>query len=59
MSQPNVSSLRGPWRPSNGIALGVLYIAIIAGLRLLPELRDQVARRLDWTGAALSGAGLD
>src|SRR5213076_3410775 len=24
MSQPNVSSLRGPWRPSSGIELGVL-----------------------------------
>src|SRR5207248_10203256 len=23
-SQPNVSSLRGPWRPSSGIELGVL-----------------------------------
>src|SRR5256885_728456 len=24
MSQPNVSSLRGPWRPTSGIELGVL-----------------------------------
>ena len=33
-------------------------IALVAGLRLLPESRDPVARRIDWTGAALSGAGL-
>jgi EmrB/QacA subfamily drug resistance transporter len=33
-------------------------IASGGGLRLLPESRDPSARRLDWTGAALSGAGL-
>jgi EmrB/QacA subfamily drug resistance transporter len=33
-------------------------IAVVAGLRLLPESRDPVARRIDWTGAGLSGAGL-
>ena len=33
-------------------------IAVLAGRRLLPESRDPVARRIDWPGAALSGAGL-
>jgi len=33
-------------------------IAVLAGRRLLPESRDPVARRIDWTGAALSGVGL-
>ncbi len=33
-------------------------IALLAGLKLLPESRDPVARRIDWTGAGLSGAGL-
>src|SRR4051794_12701177 len=33
-------------------------IAVLAGRRLLPESRDPAGRRLDWTGAALSGAGL-
>jgi EmrB/QacA subfamily drug resistance transporter len=33
-------------------------IALVAGRRLIPESRDPVARRVDWTGAALSGAGL-
>jgi EmrB/QacA subfamily drug resistance transporter len=33
-------------------------IALVAGSRLIPESRDPVARRLDWTGGALSGAGL-
>jgi EmrB/QacA subfamily drug resistance transporter len=32
--------------------------AVLAGRRLLPESRDPAARRIDWTGAALSGAGL-
>jgi EmrB/QacA subfamily drug resistance transporter len=32
--------------------------AIAVGLRVVPESRDPVARRIDWTGAALSGAGL-
>lgn len=33
-------------------------VAIVAGRKLIAESRDPVARRLDWTGAALSGAGL-
>ena len=33
-------------------------IAIVAGRGLIPESRDPVARRIDWTGAALSAAGL-
>jgi hypothetical protein len=33
-------------------------LAIVVGRRVMPESRDPVARRLDWTGAALSGAGL-
>ena len=33
-------------------------LAIVAGRRVIPESRDEVARRIDWTGAALSGAGL-
>jgi EmrB/QacA subfamily drug resistance transporter len=33
-------------------------LAIVVGRRVVPESRDPVARRLDWTGAALSGAGL-
>jgi EmrB/QacA subfamily drug resistance transporter len=33
-------------------------IAVVAGHRLLPESRDPIARRIDWTGAALSGVGL-
>ena len=33
-------------------------MAIVAGRRVIPESRDPVARRIDWTGAALSGAGL-
>jgi EmrB/QacA subfamily drug resistance transporter len=32
--------------------------AIVVGRRVVPESRDPVARRLDWTGATLSGAGL-
>jgi MFS family permease len=32
--------------------------AIAVGMRVVPESRDPVARRLDWPGAALSGAGL-
>ena len=36
----------------------LVAIAVVAGFRLLPESRDPVARRLDWTGAALSGVGL-
>ena len=33
-------------------------VALVAGRRLLPESRDRVARRIDWRGAGLSGAGL-
>jgi EmrB/QacA subfamily drug resistance transporter len=33
-------------------------LAIVAGRRLIPESRDPVARRIDWAGAALSGAAL-
>ena len=33
-------------------------LALVAGGRLLPESRDPVARRIDWTGAGLSGVGL-
>src|SRR5688500_16446044 len=36
----------------------LVVVAVVAGLRLLPESRDPVARRVDWTGAALSGGGL-
>ena len=36
----------------------LVAVALVAGARLLPESRDPVARRIDWTGAALSGAGL-
>jgi EmrB/QacA subfamily drug resistance transporter len=32
--------------------------AIITARLLVPESRDPVARRIDWTGAALSGVGL-
>ena len=33
-------------------------VAIVAGLKLIPESRDPVARRIDWAGAGLSGVGL-
>jgi EmrB/QacA subfamily drug resistance transporter len=33
-------------------------LAIVAGRRVIPESRDAAARPIDWTGAALSGAGL-
>jgi EmrB/QacA subfamily drug resistance transporter len=33
-------------------------LAIVLGRRVLPEARDDAQRRLDWTGAALSGTGL-
>jgi EmrB/QacA subfamily drug resistance transporter len=33
-------------------------LALVAGARLLPESRDPVVRRIDWTGAGLSGIGL-
>jgi len=33
-------------------------LAIVVGRKVIPESRDPVARRIDWTGAALSGVGL-
>jgi EmrB/QacA subfamily drug resistance transporter len=36
----------------------ICAVAIVAGRRLVPESRDPVARRIDWTGAALSGVAL-
>jgi EmrB/QacA subfamily drug resistance transporter len=33
-------------------------LALIVGRSVVPESRDSVARRIDWTGAGLSGAGL-
>jgi EmrB/QacA subfamily drug resistance transporter len=36
----------------------LIAIAIVAGLKLLPESRDPIARPIDWTGAGLSGIGL-
>src|SRR3954466_8431782 len=36
----------------------VVAVAIIAARLLVPESRDPIARRVDWTGAALSGAAL-
>ncbi|MBO9534289.1 MAG: DHA2 family efflux MFS transporter permease subunit [Solirubrobacteraceae bacterium] len=36
----------------------LVALAIIGGLRLLPESRDPEQRPVDWLGAALSGAGL-
>jgi EmrB/QacA subfamily drug resistance transporter len=36
----------------------LIAIALVAGRRFIPESRDPVARRIDWTGAGLSGAGL-
>jgi MFS family permease len=33
-------------------------LAIVVGRRVIPESRDPVARRIDWTGATLSGAFL-
>jgi EmrB/QacA subfamily drug resistance transporter len=33
-------------------------VAVVVGRRVIPESRDPVARRIDWTGAALSGAAL-
>jgi EmrB/QacA subfamily drug resistance transporter len=33
-------------------------IAIVAGRKLVPESRDPIVRRIDWTGAGLSGVGL-
>src|SRR3954454_17074908 len=38
------------------VPLCVLAIAI--GRKVITESRDPIARRFDWTGAALSGAGL-
>jgi EmrB/QacA subfamily drug resistance transporter len=36
----------------------VCAVAIFLGRRVVPESRDPVERGVDWTGAALSGAGL-
>ena len=36
----------------------IVVVAIVAGRGSSPESRDPVARRIDWTGAALSGVGL-
>jgi EmrB/QacA subfamily drug resistance transporter len=36
----------------------LVVIALGAGARLLPDAREPGARRIDWIGAALSGAGL-
>jgi EmrB/QacA subfamily drug resistance transporter len=36
----------------------LVTLAIVAGLNLIPESRDPVARRIDWAGAGLSGIGL-
>jgi EmrB/QacA subfamily drug resistance transporter len=36
----------------------IIVGAIITARLLVPESRDPVARRIDWTGAALSGVGL-
>jgi EmrB/QacA subfamily drug resistance transporter len=33
-------------------------LAIVVGLRVVPESRDPAPARIDWAGAALSGAGL-
>jgi EmrB/QacA subfamily drug resistance transporter len=33
-------------------------LALVAGRVLIPESRNPVARRIDWTGAGISGAGL-
>jgi EmrB/QacA subfamily drug resistance transporter len=33
-------------------------LAVVAGAKLIPESRDPVTRRVDWTGAGLSGVGL-
>ena len=36
----------------------VCAVALAMGLAVVPESRDPTARRIDWSGAALSGAGL-
>jgi EmrB/QacA subfamily drug resistance transporter len=40
------------------VNIPLVAFAIAAGRRLIPESRDPVARRIDWTGAGLSGVGL-
>ena len=36
----------------------IVAFAIVTARLLVPESRDPIARRIDWTGAALSGVGL-
>ena len=46
---------------SRWLALGALclsLLAIVLARRVIPESRHPLERRLDWTGAALSAAGL-
>ncbi len=40
------------------VNIPLCVLAIVVGRRVIPESRDPVARRIDWTGAALSGVGL-
>src|SRR3954451_10868548 len=40
------------------VNLPIVAAAIAGALLLVPESRDPVVHRIDWTGAALSGAGL-
>jgi EmrB/QacA subfamily drug resistance transporter len=40
------------------VNIPLCVLAIVGGRRVIPESRDPVARRIDWTGAALSGVGL-
>ena len=56
-SAASCSTTSGGARSSSSTSRSIA-IAIVAGTRLIPESRDPVARRIDWTGAALSGVGL-
>jgi EmrB/QacA subfamily drug resistance transporter len=40
------------------VNIPLCVLAIVVGRRVIPESRDPVTRRIDWTGAALSGVGL-
>jgi EmrB/QacA subfamily drug resistance transporter len=40
------------------VNIPLCVLAIVVGRRVIPESRDPVARRIDWTGAGLSGVGL-